>query len=86
MMKTISYSCAKLFYQCSDVIPTKTYNTFSKHIVPGWNELVRESHQAAKESFLVWRSAGNPRHVPLYDLIEIKILYEKVLNIIKLND
>ena len=56
----------------SDVIPTKTYNTSRKFNVPGWNDLVRDSHQAARETFLIWRSAGSPRHGPLYDLMKIK--------------
>ena len=34
--------------------------------------MVRDSHQAARESFLIWRSAGSPRHGPLYDLMKIK--------------
>ena len=33
-----------------DVIPTKIHNTFPKHTVPGWNDLVRDSHQTARES------------------------------------
>ena len=56
----------------SDVIPTKAYNTSRKFNVPGWNDLVRDSHQAARETFLIWRSAGSPRHGPLYDLMKIK--------------
>ena len=56
----------------SDVIPTKTYNTSRKFNVPGWNDLVRDSHQAARETFLIWRSAGSPRHGSLYDLMKIK--------------
>ena len=56
----------------SDVIPTKTYNTSRKFNVPGWNDLVRDSHQAARETVLIWRSAGSPRHGLLYDLMKIK--------------
>ena len=56
----------------SDVIPTKTHNTSRKFNVPGWNDLARDSHQAARESFLIWRSAGSPRHGPLYDLMKTK--------------
>ena len=29
--------------------------------VPGWNELVREHHQLARDAFLAWRAAGSPR-------------------------
>ena len=42
----------------SDVMHITIHNTFPKHTVPGWNDLVRDSHQAARESVLIWRSAG----------------------------
>ena len=57
----------------SDVIPTKTHITSRKFNVPGWNDLVRDSHQAARETFLIWRSAGSPRHGPLYDLMKLNV-------------
>ena len=37
----------------SDIIPTKTHSKSQKFNVPGWNDLVRDSHQAARETFLV---------------------------------
>ena len=43
-------------------IPTKA------HFVIGWNDLVSESHQAARESFLIWRSARSP----LLDIMKTK--------------
>ena len=44
--------------------------------------------------FLIWRSAGSPRHGPLYDLMKIKRAQfkrnkrhcEKMLNLLKLSD
>ena len=56
----------------AEVIPTKANNTSSKYTVLGWNDLVRDSHQAARESFLFWRSAGSPRHGPLYDIMKVR--------------
>ena len=53
-------------------IPTKAYNSSSKHFVLGWNALVSESRQAARESFLIWRSAGSPRYGPLFDIMKTK--------------
>ena len=29
-------------------------------------------YQAARESFLIWRSAETPRHGPLYDIMKIR--------------
>ena len=64
-----------LAYQKCDTnfhIPTKVHNMFPKHTVPGWNHLVRDSHQAARESVLIWQAVGSPRRGPLYDLMKIK--------------
>ena len=62
----------KLLKDAADVIPTKANNTSSKYTILGWNDLVRDSHQAARESFLFWCSAGSPRHGPLYDIMKIR--------------
>ena len=42
----------KSLKDAAEVIPTKANNTFSKYTVLGWNDLVRDSYQAARESFL----------------------------------
>lgn len=39
-----------------------------KH-VPGWNDYVREWHNAARNSFLLWVDARKPRSGPVYDLM-----------------
>ena len=64
------YFCTTL-KDAAEAIPTKASTTSSKHTVLGWNDLVRDSHQAARETFLIWRSAGGPRHGPLYDIMKI---------------
>ena len=61
-----------LLRDAAGAIPTKAHNSSSKHFVLGWNDLVSESHQAARESFLIWRSAGSPRHGPLFDIMKTK--------------
>lgn len=38
--------------------------------IPGWNESVRETHSAAKESFLEWRTRGGPCCGPLVEEIK----------------
>ena len=42
----------KSLKDAAEVIPTKANNTSSKYTVLGWNELVRDSDQATRESFL----------------------------------
>ena len=66
------YNIIKSLKDAAEAIPTKANNTSSKYTVLGWNDLVRDSHQAARESFLFWRSAGSPRHGPLYDIMKIR--------------
>ena len=61
-----------LLSDAAGAIPTKAHNSSSGHLVLGWNDLVSESHQAARESFLIWRSAGSPRHGPLFDIMKAK--------------
>ena len=34
--------------------------------IPGWNDLVRDHHAAARLAFLVWVRGGKPRHGPLH--------------------
>ena len=67
----------KSLKDAAEVIPTKANNTSSKYTVLGWNDLVRDSHQAARGSFLFWRSAGSPRHGPLYDIMKIRCAHFK---------
>ena len=62
----------KSLKDAAEVIPTKANNMSSKYTVLGWNDLVRDSHQAARESFLIWRSAGSSCHDPLYDIMKIR--------------
>ena len=42
-------------------IPTSIFKCSSDYIVPGFNEYVRELHDIARSSYLVWRQSGKPR-------------------------
>ena len=33
----------------------------TSHIVPGWNNYVKELYDLSRRSFLAWRQAGSPR-------------------------
>ena len=37
------------------------YYYYREHIVPGYNEHVKEFHAIARHGFVMWRSAGEPR-------------------------
>ena len=36
---------------------------------PGWNDYAADFHNAARESFLLWRNSGKPRHGYIFDLM-----------------
>lgn len=36
-----------------------------RHVIPGWNEHVRDLHADARTAFLLWRNCGKPRQVQL---------------------
>ena len=42
-------------------IPTSIFKCSSDYIVPVFNEYVRELHDIARSSYLVWRQSGKPR-------------------------
>ena len=42
-------------------IPTTKYKCSSDFIVPGFNEYVRDLHDIARSSYLVWKQSGKPR-------------------------
>ena len=52
--------------QCSNGFPGHM-STHSNHSVPGWNDEVKPYHNAARESYLLWRNVGKPRSGVSYD-------------------
>ena len=56
----IMYQCITNALSGSSEFMLKKAGTKQKQ-VPGWNEVVKEAHQLARESFLCWRSRGSPR-------------------------
>ena len=51
-------------------LPTKTFNTYSDYIVPGWNDLVQEKHQLARHAFTDWCIVGRPRQGVEFDIMK----------------
>ena len=37
--------------------------------IPGWNEVVKEAHEAARDAFVLWHSNDKPRYGPIFDLM-----------------
>ena len=46
-----------------------------KHIrkqcgIPGWNDLVKDVHAAARDAYLLWKESGKSRQGVIYDLMK----------------
>ena len=46
----------------------KTANS-NKHVIPGWNSVVKESHDKARTDFLIWKDNGSPKFGPFFELM-----------------
>ena len=44
-----------------DCIPSSKIDYYKEHIVPGFNEHVKELHTFARHDYITWKSAGKPR-------------------------
>ena len=53
--------CNALRKASTKCIPTTKYKCSSDFIVPGFNEYVRDLHDIARSSYLVWKQSGKPR-------------------------
>ena len=40
-------------------------------IVPGWNEQVKEVHDAARHAYLTWRDIGKPRQGDVFTMMKL---------------
>jgi len=45
--------------------------------VPGWNDYVTDSHEAARDAYLLWKGSGKPRFGPVHDLMRRTRCYFK---------
>ena len=48
----------------NDCIPRR--KTGTRQQLPGWTEIVKESHEVARSDFKFWCSNGKPRHGYVY--------------------
>jgi exonuclease III len=56
--------CSALHSASKDLVDRRCTN---KHNLPGWNEMCKESHQRAREAFLLWRAHGSPRQGLIFE-------------------
>ena len=41
-----------------------------KQNVIGWNDYVRDAHEAARDAFLMWHANGKPRQGPMFNIMK----------------
>ena len=58
---TYSQICCALEHASLESIPTCQFRDSRDHIVPGFNEYVKELHTTARCDYIVWRNAGRQR-------------------------
>ena len=52
----------------ADTIRSRLYTYRKRHTaVPGWNDTVKHAHGVARNSYIIWRNSGRPRHGPVSD-------------------
>jgi exonuclease III len=60
--------CSALLQASNDTIPTsKGSSKFD--VIPGWNELVKEAHQEARNAYIIWRDCGKPKQGPICEMM-----------------
>lgn len=57
-----------LSHAASKTIPIKSKRKGFKPI-PGWNEVVKESHELARDALSLWRCNDKPRQGPIYEMM-----------------
>ena len=57
-----------LIASSADTIRSRQYACRKRHkAVPGWNDTVKHAHGVARNSYIIWRNSGRPRHGPVSD-------------------
>ena len=53
--------------ESGDIIAACDTHAKGKRVIPGWNDMVKDAHCAARDAFSLWHRAGKPRQGPVYD-------------------
>ena len=57
-----------LIASSADTIRSRHYTCRKRQkAVPGWNDTVKHAHGVARNSYIIWRNSGRPRHGPVSD-------------------
>ena len=60
----------KMLEKCSrETIDAVRSSNLSGHIVPGWNDCIKDLHAEARNAYILWRNLGKPRGGPIFELM-----------------
>ena len=69
-----------LIASSADTIRSRHYACRKRHTaVPGWNDTVKHAHGVARNSYIIWRNSGRPRHGPVSDDMRRSMLLFKYI-------
>ena len=63
-------SINNILKECGEMLLDSKKNKCSEYNIPGWDVMVDDLHDAARKSYLLWRTHGKPRNGHLYDLMK----------------
>ena len=71
-----------LIASSADTIRSRHYTCRTRHTaVPGWNDNVKHTHGLARNSYIIWRNSGRPRHISVSDdMRRSRLLFKYILN------
>ena len=79
IVESVSYASSQ--FQTSELKKNKF------KVIPGWNRMVKDLHDIAREQFIAWLEAGRPREGPLFMLMkETRSRFKAALNECKNNE
>ena len=70
-----------LIASSAHTIRSRHYACRKRHkAVPGWNDTVKHAHGVARNSYIIWRNSGRPRHGPVSDdMRRSRLLFKYIL-------
>ena len=57
--------------KCSHAFVSSGKHISKEVLVPGWNEQVKELHDAARHAYLTWREIGKPRQGDVFTMMKL---------------
>ena len=75
----------KVLSECSEKLKSDKHNS-KTYSIPGWNDSVKDLHEAARDAYLLWKHSGKPRQGVVYDVMkQARAKFKYALRVCKSN-